>query len=248
MIEAFTGLMGSGKTYLMTLKALKLKRQGFDVYANYFLAFADGFIEESNDLERFSNFKVRQRILICLDEAQMWFFSRNWKTNDIEKLKIFAQGRKLGLRFFYSAQHIAGVDAYLRRITMIEHNLRRFGPFVIDSMRDGASGEFLQKQIFILNPSIFRLYDTTEVISADGDHASLQSWLVREEDEFGFVRYRFTDRPFFYRDVEGMSVVSLDGYRPRRPRSLRIAGRAGGGGSPPPFWGGAEAVRGGAEI
>lgn len=217
MIEAFTGLMGSGKTYLMTLKALKLKRQGFEVFSNYYLSFANGFIEDSSDLEIFTSFRERQRILICLDEAQMWFFSRNWKSNDIEQLKVFAQGRKFGLRFFYSAQHIAGIDAYLRRITMTEHNLRRFGPLIVDTMRDGPSGEYLQKQIYILNPALFRMYDTTEIISSKNDaHYSLQRWLVRDEDEFGCVRYTWTDRPFWYRDVEGRSVVCLDGYRKRR--------------------------------
>jgi hypothetical protein len=144
---------------------------------------------------------------ICmLDEAMIWFNSRNFGKFPPEVLSFLAQSRKNGVDMMFTAQSFMGVDTNFRRLTATRYQCDRYGPLIVEKSFDGQSDEYLGKRYRLLNKRIFDLYDTWEVVgNVDGSDAgvgrmsqaaldravkyALQGGLVRVE-EFGTVAYR----------------------------------------------------------
>lgn len=110
------GRRGSGKTLLATEMAIGRMRKGERVYANYAI----------EDVERGLRSGVIYSLLDCLtlnsctvvvDEANLWTSSRQWSKIPAEVLSSWAQSRKRGLSFIFTAQHEERVDKIIRELS-----------------------------------------------------------------------------------------------------------------------------------
>lgn len=101
MIEAFLGLPGAGKTYLMTRMAVKKMKKGHRVYANYPLEGAIPYsqIEELFDIRREPGEKRSPVILI--DEAGLIAPAGSWKAIPFEVMAHWRQHRHSGVNIWY---------------------------------------------------------------------------------------------------------------------------------------------------
>lgn len=123
MIEAFTGLPGQGKTYLMTRQALKLMKKGRKVYANYPLEGAERF-EQVEEV-----FHVKEAVIL-LDEAGLVAPAGFWKAIPFEVMAHWRQHRHAKIDLYYTAQDLADVAVPLRRVTQFVNEVRKLGPLI----------------------------------------------------------------------------------------------------------------------
>lgn len=154
MIEAFLGMPGAGKTYLMTRQGLKLQKKKRTVYANYPLKGAIRF-EQISDV-----YEVRNAIIL-LDEAGLIAPSSGWKSIPFEVMAHWREHRHHGVSLFYTAQDLQDVAAPLRRVTQFINRVQKFGPIISwrcyggTRYKDKYSGGFT-----VVDPSICAAYDT----------------------------------------------------------------------------------------
>jgi hypothetical protein len=109
--------------------------------------------------------------LILLDEAAVWFNSRDWKGFPREVASFLMQSRKEGVDLWFTAQSEAGVDANLRRLVSTYYSCERFGPFIRQTIYDGqavgASKGYTRWTL--LRKRVMDAYDTYQVVGyADG--------------------------------------------------------------------------------
>lgn len=161
MIEAYTGMVGSGKTYRMVDRVRQYigKRA---IYANdQSFRFAEAF-GSWEELLSISD------AIVLVDEMAIWAAARSWAKMPPEVASYFAQSRKRGVDLLYTAQSMGGVDAVVRRLTSIVHQCDRWGPAIRDRERDGLSGEYLCTSWTFVRRQVYELYDTYAIVS-DGD-------------------------------------------------------------------------------
>lgn len=161
MIEAYTGMVGSGKTYRMVDRVRRFigKRA---IYANdTTFTFAESFASWE-ELLSISD------AIVLVDEMAIWAAARAWAKMPPEVASYFAQSRKRGVDLLYTAQSMGGVDAVVRRLTSIVHQCDRWGPAIRDRERDGLSGEYLCTSWTLVKPAVYQLYDTYAIVG-DGD-------------------------------------------------------------------------------
>lgn len=148
-IHVFTGTPGSGKS----LHAASLVREQLcrryprPVIANFPLAHAapvtdeqrrlyhyvsnadmcaDRIVTIAEDYWRDGNDFVEDKILLCIDEAQLLFNSRLWSSRDrMAYLEFLSQSRKVGVKVLLIAQATKMIDNQFRMLIEVEHNHRR---------------------------------------------------------------------------------------------------------------------------
>lgn len=122
-IEAFIGLPGQGKTYLMTRTALKHMKKGIPVYANYPLEGAIRYhqIEEV--------FEVREATIL-LDEAGLAAPAGAWNKIPFDVMSHWRQHRHKRINLWYTAQDLQDVAVPLRRVTQFVNEVRKIGPLM----------------------------------------------------------------------------------------------------------------------
>lgn len=130
MIEAYTGLPGAGKTYLMTRMAVKKMKRGHRVYANFPLEGAIRYsqIEELFEIRRQPGEKRSPVILI--DEAGLIAPAGAWKAIPFDVMAHWRQHRHSGVNIWYTAQDLRDVAVPLRRVTQLVNNVSKFGPII----------------------------------------------------------------------------------------------------------------------
>lgn len=130
MIEAYVGLPGQGKTYLMSRLATKLMKKGHRVYANYPLkgALRYGQIEELFEIKRLPGEKRSPVILI--DEAGLVAPAGGWKSIPFDVMAHWRQHRHAGVNIWYTAQDLRDVAVPLRRVTQFVNDVSKFGPII----------------------------------------------------------------------------------------------------------------------
>lgn len=157
MIEAYVGMPGAGKTYLVSRRALKAIRRGKkEVWANFALKGAHRF-------RQFPELYAVRNALVVLDEAGLMMAAAFWKAIPFEVLALMREHRHDGLDVIYTAQSIKDVATALRRVTQYVHFVSRLGPLVYWQVRDyqghkGAGG------FCFLSDSVFSAYDTHEKV------------------------------------------------------------------------------------
>lgn len=229
MIEAYTGLPGSGKSLNAVRQMLKATERGIPCFAN--------FHSRSNlwQYVLFDDIKYIERGLVILDEAHMMFSARNWSKTTQEQLGLFQQHRKLGIDLIWIAQSASRVDVALRELTAFEWQHRRVGSVVIAKKTDPIESETKKKplgrQVFWINSVLTSHYWTEERIGdINGNGAGFGRWGRAEHGPPpNFVRARIGDRIWFgpmtnldcgvpwdelhavYRDVYGRFTVVDDG-------------------------------------
>lgn len=130
MIEAFTGMPGQGKTYLMTRLAQKKLKKGHRVYSNYPLegAILYNQIEELFEIKRQPEDKHNPVILI--DEAGLIAPAGSWKAIPFDVMAHWRQHRHAGVDIWYTAQDLRDVAVPLRRVTQFVNEVSKFGPII----------------------------------------------------------------------------------------------------------------------
>jgi hypothetical protein len=185
MIEGYLGRVGAGKTYCMVERVRKYigKRQ---IFTNMTLPWAE-HIDSIEDMVGVSDG------ILMLDEAGVWFSSREYSQTKGDALRFFAQTRKQGLHMFYTVQHEAGVDAAIRRLTSIMYRHTRYGKWIVQTGHDADSMERFQVRLVPITKSVYDLYDTFEVIGdgkgGKGGHNSTGAMRKKLNDKLvnGFI-------------------------------------------------------------
>lgn len=169
MIEAFVGLPGQGKTYLMVRRAAKAMKRGRPVYANFRVKGATRFDY------LWELFQVRDG-LILLDEASLVLPAQAWKEVPFEVLAYWRQHRHKGVDVLYSAQDYTEVLKALRTVTQFVTQCKRFGSpkspwFFTWRTTDNKFREKYGGGIALFDPAIADLYDT------HGEDVAAQSFI-----------------------------------------------------------------------
>lgn len=118
-IIGYTGKRGSGKTLTMTKDLYNYHKQGFKVYSNYNLNFAEQITtEELHKITR-EDFKFSDCV-IAIDEIQIIFDSSRYMAKENKNFSNFVQQiRKRNIILLYSTQFIKRTDVRIRENTDI---------------------------------------------------------------------------------------------------------------------------------
>lgn len=153
MIEAFIGLPGAGKTYLMTRLALKHMKKGIPVYANYPLKGAIQF-KQVHEL-----FEVKEATIL-LDEAGLVAPAGSWKAIPFEVMAHWRQHRHAKINLWYTAQDLQDVAVPLRRVTQFVNEVKKLGPFISWKCYNPRSKEKFGGGFHWFDPEIAKQYDS----------------------------------------------------------------------------------------
>lgn len=163
MVEGFTGLPGSGKTYYLTKLGLEALKQGRKVYANF-------KIEGANYFQNLTDVFNLTEGVILVDEINLSCASRFWAKFPPELAYFWSQTRKFKLDIYWTAQHIDRVDKIIREITNYAWTIKKL-PFGIFLARQFLPEHITkekrycyQNKFFILNKKIYTKYNTYELI------------------------------------------------------------------------------------
>lgn len=152
MIEAFVGLPGQGKTYLMTRKALKLMKKR-PVYANYPLKGAIRY----NQVEEL--FSVKEAVIL-IDEAGLVAPAGFWKNIPFDVMAHWRQHRHAKIDVWYTAQNLKDVAVPLRRVTQFVNEVRKLGPIIYWKCYDPSTRAKYGGGFHIFDMEIAKKYDT----------------------------------------------------------------------------------------
>lgn len=153
MIEAFLGLPGQGKTYLMTRLALKKMKKGIPVYANFPLKGAIHY----NQIQEV--FHVKEAVIL-LDEAGLAAPSGFWKAIPFEVMAHWRQHRHAKIDLYYTAQDLLDVATPLRRVTQFANEVKKMGPLIWWKTVNPRSKEKFGGGFTIFDMDIARMYDS----------------------------------------------------------------------------------------
>lgn len=128
MIVGYTGLVGQGKTMLAVQEALRLARlRGALLVSNIAVEAPDVEVERvqvgDDGLEGIPDILDRARgqgrgVVILVDEIGIVLPARYWQQGmSIDLMWACSQSRKLGADLVFTCQHVAQLDAFLRRLT-----------------------------------------------------------------------------------------------------------------------------------
>jgi hypothetical protein len=109
VIEGYIGRPGSGKSYTLTERALRERKKGRQVFANYAI---DGCWYYTPD-----QLLDLPPGLIIVDEAHLWFPARQSLKLPPSWLAMLSQTRKNGWDLMWAAQHETRCDRVLRDVT-----------------------------------------------------------------------------------------------------------------------------------
>jgi hypothetical protein len=163
MVEGFTGLPGSGKTYWLSKLGLDALAKGLPVYANFHLEGANKF----SDLKEV--FFVRKGVIL-VDEINLVCPSRWWNKFPPQLAYFWSQTRKFQLDIYWSAQHIDRVDKIIREISNWVWTINRlpFGFFIarmyIPEHITKEKRKHYTLKFFKLNSKVYTKYNTFELI------------------------------------------------------------------------------------
>jgi hypothetical protein len=116
-LYGIAGLTGEGKTYVMTrlgIKELERSKPDVQLYACYHINYPE-LQDRIHFFDSTKEFLSMENAIVLIDEASIWFNSRNWNSLDPKVQYKILQHRKDGLKIFATAQFWDGVDKYVRQ-------------------------------------------------------------------------------------------------------------------------------------
>jgi len=113
MINILTGRPGQGKTYVLARKAYDFLHKGVQVYSNIKLAYEGDNLSYWHDPEQLTDLKNG---IIIMDEAHVYFNSREWQDMSKDTQRKLQQHRKDGLHIWGTVQHEARIDVVFREL------------------------------------------------------------------------------------------------------------------------------------
>lgn len=167
MIEGIVGLPGSGKTYYLAKIGLTEMKKGRKVYANFKLSGAFYY----KDLTELVGLRSG---VILVDEINIFFSSRFWRSLPPQIMYFWAQSRKMKLDLYWTSQHLSRIDTIIREITNWVWLCQKISPFNLftlfktslytpESIYHLKNRAFLTNYFF-LNKKIYNSYNTYEII------------------------------------------------------------------------------------
>lgn len=159
MIYGIVGLPGSGKTCYGTWLLRRGRMSGRNCAANFSSTSGEWACVNWDEAKELGN------ALIVVDEAQMWFSSRNWTKTTQADLGVFQQHRKNGLDLYWIAQHENRVDAALRELTAFVYRVRKVGHALLLAGVDPTDPKKVVSRRFAwMTPEDYAAFDTLELI------------------------------------------------------------------------------------
>lgn len=201
MIVCFEGLPGSGKTAMAVKYCYMLAQKRFKNYDDDMERLEKGKIKPEqvryfegvhsnmrslkiaeNTIRSYEELLTLSHAVVLLDEAQVWFFSRNWNRIKDELIFYWSQTRKRGMDIIYTAQSFEFVDVDVRRVTDFVFRCKFFGGFVLTLKREVPRSERYRWGGVSCVRKSFSRYDTKEVILRPlEEYDSLASRVAAEE-------------------------------------------------------------------
>lgn len=167
MVEGFTGLPGSGKTYYAVKRAIEADLKGLEVWANFKIDLPSG------ELHRFINLKdvfhVRKGLII-IDEINLVCPSRFWNKFPPELAYFWSQTRKFELDIIWTAQHVDRVDKIIKEISNYCWVFKRLpfgfhiGNEFLPEHVTKEKRDLIDRIVFRINKKIANCYNTYEII------------------------------------------------------------------------------------
>ncbi len=152
-IEAFIGLPGMGKTYLMTRLALKQMSKGIPVYANYPLEGA----ERWSQVEELFSIK---EACILIDEAGLVAPAGFWQRIPFDVMAHWRQHRHKRINVWYTAQDLQDIAVPLRRVTQFVNEVKKFGPLIYWKCYNPRTKEKFGGGFTWLDKDVYTAYDS----------------------------------------------------------------------------------------
>jgi len=160
----------SGKTLSMVREACKYYAQGFTIYSNFGLKIPYEKLDFDTLFHMAENQEDMKNVVILLDEVHILLDSRSGMKKSSKVVSFWLnQTRKMGVKLFYTTQHIHQIDKRLRSGTDffcfcegIKY-LRKGKEFFI-VVNTVSNGDTAKEEVFLGN-KFFKYYDTNEVIS-----------------------------------------------------------------------------------
>jgi hypothetical protein len=132
-ITIIEGIVGAGKSVVLTHHGYKAHCRGEVVYANYHLSFPH---KRLNLKEIVKGLPLLRDATILLDEAQNTVSARSFmSSNNLMFSKFVKQTRKAGIDLFCATQQAIGIDIDIRRNL---HVLETVYPYRLVTNSDGA--------------------------------------------------------------------------------------------------------------
>jgi hypothetical protein len=180
MIVGFFGFNGMGKTLSMVREMIHydaifcnfnyLARPKQKVFIGYDTDDLFKLMREYLDNVGGVSYIKKHHLKICLaiDEAGLNFPARSWKALTKVEAYLFAQHRKLGIDFLYTAQNPIMIDKILRYNTAQGAWLTRFFFIIIESWYQGFDHkkDNFMFRVFYNARSYYKYYDTLEIVES----------------------------------------------------------------------------------
>lgn len=157
MITGYVGRVGAGKTYSMIADAL--------VYEGKRPIFSNMNLDWAEQVDTWQDLVNVQCALVLIDEAGVWFQSRDFSKMPAEVMSYFMQSRKQGADIWWTAQSEASVDVHIRRLTATYWRCERwFGNYILSRGIEPETGEQFTFRWRRLRASVYERYDTFAIV------------------------------------------------------------------------------------
>jgi zona occludens toxin (predicted ATPase) len=167
MVEGFTGLPGSGKTYYAVKRAIEADQKDVEIWSNFKIDLPNNSVNRFRDLKEV--FNVRKGLII-IDEINLVCPSRFWNKFPPELAYFWSQTRKFELDIIWTAQHVDRVDKIIKEISNYcwvfkklpfgFHIANKFLPEHINKEKR----EIYERNFFRIDKNIANCYNTYEII------------------------------------------------------------------------------------
>ena len=164
-IYAYTGLVGSGKSYCLIEELIRRFRVGMpQVYSDFVSLRCPHAVYL--DAENPEGLVSAERGVVALDEAQVIFNAQFWQSVDPLMMSAFQQSRKNGIDVLLTVQDLDRLTKFLRELVAVEIRCRRIGNVVFQLHYPAGMAKVkpFRKTWKVLSPKVFAQYDTLEVI------------------------------------------------------------------------------------
>jgi len=149
IIEAYVGFVRHGKTMLAVQDCIALARGRNAILASNIGITAEGvevvllpITNDGLDLDTLMELALRCRVerrglVLLIDEAGIVMPARQWASFPVGLMWLLQQSGKLMVEIRYTTQHPKFVDAQLRALTAVVHNVRSTPPPTIQRRLQG---------------------------------------------------------------------------------------------------------------
>lgn len=164
-IYAYTGLVGSGKSYSVIDDLVRRFRTSIPQVFTDFISLKCPHAVYLNAEEPEGLVSVENGV-VALDEAQVIFNAHFWDKVDPLMMSAFQQSRKNGIDVLLTVQALDRLTKFLRELVAIEIRCRRIGRFVFQLHYPAGMDKVkpFRKTVRLLNAKVMAQYDTLEVI------------------------------------------------------------------------------------